>query len=335
MIGVALLGAGGIGAIHAHNLSRHPDFDLRFVADVDLTRAQALCRRHGGAAVSSAEEALSHRDVEAVIIASSTSAHRDHVTLAAELGRALLCEKPVATSLDDAETCIAMAEQAGVVAATGFNRRLDAAFADLKQRIDAGDIGTVEMMRLVSRSDTPPPPESAAHSGGMIREKGAHFYDLACWLAGSEPVEVQAMGGCLIDPAFAAFDDVDTAVLTVRLASGALIGFDFGRRTTYGCDEMIEVFGSGGLMLADRQTVPGVSRLAGDAWSKPGLDASWRERFGATYVSELDAFAAAIQGHAPVHATLRDGLRAQAVAEAAITALKTGRTTAIEPVWAR
>lgn len=333
MINIALIGAGVIGRIHARNVSHSATCSLAHVVDVDRGRADELCRSFGGRADDSVDRVLADDTVDAVIIASSTDAHKDHVLAAARAGKAILCEKPIADSLDDARRCVDEIERAGVIAAMGFNRRLDAVHRDLHKRLAAGDIGKIEMLRLVSRSATPPAPETAAHSGGMIREKGAHFYDLACWLADSDPVEVTAMGDCLIDPGFADFDDVDTAIVTLRLLNGAMAGFDFGRRTAYGVDEMIEVFGSGGLLLADRQPVSGAIKRAGAQFSAPGLDRDWYDRFAPTYVDELAAFATAVRGEAKVHASMTDGLRAQAIAEAAIVALRERRMVAIEPAW--
>ncbi len=330
---IALIGAGVIGRIHARNIGHSATCSLAHVVDFDHRRADELCRLFGGHADDSIDRALSDDTVEAVIIASSTDAHNDHVLAAARAGKAVLCEKPIADSLDDARHCVDEIEKAGVVAAMGFNRRLDAAHQDLHNRLSAGEIGKIEMLRLVSRSATPPAPETAVHSGGMIREKGAHFYDLACWLAGSDPVEVAVMGDCLIDPRFADFDDVDTAIVTLRLQDGALAGFDFGRRTAYGVDELVEIFGSDGLLLADRQSVPGAIKRAGAHVSAPGLNRDWYERFAPTYVDELAAFVAAVRGEAQVHASMTDGLRAQAIAEAAIIAHRERRMVAIEPVW--
>ena len=332
-IKVAILGAGTIGAVHARNVDAHPKYDLRFVADPNMDLATALVDKFGGVAVASAEEAVADESVDAVIVASSTIAHKDHVLLAAKHRRALLCEKPVATSLSDATECLAAARDVEMTAMTGFNRRLDRAYEGLKQSIEAGHVGKVEALRLVSRSDTLPQPEAASRSGGTLREKGAHFYDLASWLADADPVEINGMGACLIDPRYADYGDVDTAILSLRLENGALAGFDFGRRTVYGYEEMIEVFGSDGLLVADRQPVAGISQLDGQGWSNPGLDASWRQRFAETYVRELDVLAEAIEDQRPVHATLEDGVRAQAVAEAAVEALSSGATVQIEPVW--
>ena len=92
----------------------------------------------------------------------------------------------------------------------------------------------------------PTDPATAPLSGGMLREKGAHFYDLACWIAQDEPLSVFAAGACLIDPRFEDYGDVDTAALTLRLAGGAIASFDFSRHSAYGYDERIEVQGCRG-----------------------------------------------------------------------------------------
>ncbi len=333
MIGAALLGAGGIGTIHARNLAASEDFTLRHIVDLDEGRARRLAEAHGGQAGGDLAVALGDDAVEAVIVGSSTSAHEAHVLAAAEAGKAILCEKPIADSLEAARACIEAVARAGVVAATGFNRRLDAAHAALYDAVRGGEIGRVETLRLVSRSETTPAPESVATSGGMLREKGAHFYDLAAWIAGAEPVEVSGMADCLIDPGFADHGDVDTALLVVRFDSGALASFDFSRRAAYGYDEAIEVHGSGGLLESPRQRRDGPTLWKGEGAGTPGLDPSWYNRFEATYQRELAVFARAIRDGTPVHASMADGLRAQAVAEAARVVVAENRAIGIARIW--
>ncbi|MCP4384218.1 MAG: Gfo/Idh/MocA family oxidoreductase [Hyphomicrobiales bacterium] len=330
---IALFGAGVMGRIHARNINRSAGCSLAYVVDQDGDRAKELTASFGGHADTTIDRALADDTLEGVIVASSTDAHKVHVMAAARAGKALLCEKPVADSLDDARACHEAVALAGVVAVMGFNRRLDTVHQDLYRGIAAGEVGTVEMLRLVSRSASPPDPRSAAHSGGMIREKGAHFFDLACWLAGADPVEVSAMGGCLVDQRFADYGDVDTAILTLRLEGGVMVGFDFGRRTAYGVDELIEVFGSDGLLLADRQAVPRAIRRSGRDLIQPGLNQDWHERFAPTYVDELDSFVRAIRGDQTSLALMADGLRAQAISEAAIKALTERRTITVQSVW--
>lgn len=333
MIGCAVFGAGVIGQVHARNISRHSDFDLRYVVDPAIDRARALAQTWGGSAVADIAPALADDNVTAVIIGSSTSAHEEHAIACAGAGKAFLCEKPLAGSIDGARACVAAVAASGVVAATGFNRRLDRDYAAVAARTLSGDIGAVEMLHFASRGHKPPAPETAPYSGGMIREKGAHFFDLAAWLTGAEPVEVYATGACLVDPRFADYGDVDTAALTLRLDSGALATFDFGRRAVFGQDELIEVFGSHGMLVTGRQRRGDVAHFTGGAVTEAEVIPGWHERFADSYIAELDVFAAAITHGEKVHATLADGLRAQVVAEAAVASIRDNRPVAIDRIW--
>ena len=333
MIQWALFGAGVIGSIHARNIAAHARCRLAYVVDQDLTRAQELADQFGGEAVESIDAALGDGRVGGVIISSSTAAHYAHVLACAEAGKAFLCEKPLADDLHRARESVLTAVRAGVVAATGFNRRLDPQYRSLFERTRNGEIGAVEMLHMASRSFAPPKPETTPASGGMIREKGAHFFDLAAWISGAEPVEVFAFGACLVDPAFARYGDVDTAALAIRLDSGALATFDFGRRTSFGQDEWIEVFGAEGMLVSGRTRAGDQALYKGPSVVESGLFHSWHDRFAESYLLELDALVSALTQGTPVHASLADGLRAQAVAEAAVRSLAENKPVPIENIW--
>ncbi len=329
----ALIGAGVIGRVHAQNISAHPDTSLRWVIDVDATRGRDLAGRYGAKFSSEVDEMLADPDVQAVVVGSSTDVHEAHVLASVRAGKAVLCEKPIADSLDGAKRCLDAARAAGVTAAVGFNRRFDVHHRAVYDRVRAREIGAVESMHLVSRSYEASPPAAAHRAGGMLREKGTHFYDLACWMAGSEPVEVYAAGGCLFDPEYAGYGDVDTAALSLRFASGALATFSFSRRTAYGYDEMIEVFGSKGMLESRRQRQRGVTLYQGKNVVEDGIHPTWYERFAPTYMAELDALVAAIRTRVPMSPGLIDGMRAQAIAEAAVASLAQNKPVGIPDVW--
>jgi len=332
-IGFGLIGAGVIGRVHAQNIAGRPDARLRWVVDNDVPRGDALAAAHGARFCASVDEMLADPLVQIVVIGSSTDVHEPHLLASVRAGKAVLCEKPIADSLDRARNCLDAARAANVVAAIGFNRRFDVHHRAVFDRIRAGEIGAVETVHIVSRSSEASPPEAAHRAGGMLREKGTHFYDLAHWMAGSEPVEVFAAGGCLFDQGYGAHGDVDTAALTLRFASGALATFSFSRRTTYGYDEMIEVFGSKGMLQSRRQRQRGVSLYQGDKIVDDGIYPTWYERFAPTYVAELDALVAAVRAGTPVEPSLTDGMRAQAVAEAAVASLVQRKPVAIPNIW--
>lgn len=329
----ALIGAGVIGEVHARNIAAHRDTQLRWIVDVDPARGTSLAAVHGAAFSTSIDEMLADSTVQVVVIGSSTDVHETHLLASVRARKAVLCEKPIADSLDGAKSCLDAARAAGVIAAVGFNRRFDVHHRAVFDRVRAGEIGAVESVHIVSRSSEATPPAAAHRAGGMLREKGTHFYDLACWMAGSEPSEVYAAGGCLFDPGYAAFGDVDTAALTLRFASGALATFSFSRRTDYGYDEMIEVFGSKGMLQSQRQQQPGVSLYQGRKIIEDGIFPTWYERFAPTYVAELDAMVAAVRTGIPMSPSLADGMRAQAIAEAAVSSLAQGRPVGITDVW--
>lgn len=332
-LGIALVGAGVIGRIHARNLAAREDAELAWIVEVDEPRGRALAAEFGGRWTPSLAEALADPRVGAVVVGSSTDVHEEHVLACAKARKAIYCEKPVADSLEGARRCLDAVRAAGVVAAIGFNRRFDVHHREVHDRVRAGEIGAVELLHLVSRSSAAPPAAAAARAGGMIREKGTHHYDLACWLAGSEPVEVYGSGGCLFDPEYARYGDVDTAVLVLRFASGARASFSFSRRTAYGFDETIEVFGAGGMLQSTRLRERGVALYQGPRIVGSGIHPGWHERFAPTYVAALDAFCAAVRGGAPMSPDLVDGVRAQAVAEAARESIERGTAVAIRDIW--
>ncbi len=318
MIGISVIGAGVIGKVHAENIARSPDCQLIHVADLDLAKASALASRLGAVDGGASVQAVLRDDrVQAVVIASSTSAREQHVLQATQAGQAIPLEKPISDSLKGARTCLDAVTDAGVVASMGFNRRFDRNHRGLFQAVGEGKIGHLETLHLTSRSQAAPDPRQTPLSGGMLREKGAHFNDLACWIARSEPVSVFAAGACLFEPAFREYGDVDTAVVTLRLKSGAIASFDFSRRNGYGYDERIEVHGSLGMLESRRPRRGDLSLYRSDTITEDGLHQGWFERFEETYRQELAAFVGAVRGERAPHATLADGFRAQAIAEAA------------------
>ena len=331
--GFALIGAGVIGEVHARNIAGHPDARLRWVVDVDHARGGGLAAAYGAKFSPSHDEMLADPEVQVVVIGSSTDVHEAHLLASVRAGKAVLCEKPIADSLDRAKHCLDAARAAKVIAAVGFNRRFDVNHRAVYDRVRSGEIGAVESVHIVSRSSQASAPAAAHRAGGLLREKGTHFYDLAYWMAGSEPVEMYAAGGCLFDPEYAKFGDVDTAALTLRFASGALATFSFSRRTNYGYDEMIEVFGSAGMLQSRRQRQRGVSLFRGEKVIDDGIHPSWQERFAPTYVAEIDALVKAVRSGTEMTPSLTDGMRAQAVAEAAVASLTQGKPVAIRDVW--
>ncbi len=326
----ALVGAGFIGTEHANNLAAHPDVDLAVVYDVDAGRARALAERHGARWTASVDEAFDQAVVDAVFIASSTNTHADNLRRAADAGLAVLIEKPIDLALDRAVEAARYAIGRGTRVMVDFNRRFDRDHAELRSIVAAGGVGDLQLIQMSSRGPDVPPLEYVAVSGGQMRDQGVHFFDLARWLAGEDPVEVFASGSALADPRLRQYDDVDTAVVTLRLASGALVQVDCVRRIGYGYDERIEVLGATGLAESGRHRTGHVLRYSAGAVVQDGMDAGWFERARPTYAAALAHFVDALEGRGEIGPTLVDGLKAQSIAEAATLSLHSGRAELVE-----
>ncbi len=318
----ALLGAGFIGSVHAGNLAAHPDVAFTSVYDVSAERAQAIAEKYGATAAASVEAALD--GVDAVFIASSTDTHAANLRAAVDAGVAALCEKPIDLSLDRAREVVAYAESKDARVMVNFNRRFDPDHAELKRIVDAGGVGAVELVQLTCRGPVVPPLEYVKVSGGQLRDQTVHFFDLARWIAGADPVEVFAAGSALAEPRLVEYDDVDTSVCVLRLPDGALVQIDNNRRTGYGYDERIEVLGSVGLVESMRHRVRQVTQYLPGQVVHSQLYAGWFERMQPTYYQALDHFVRLLEAGAPIEPSLRDGLKAQAIAEAATRSLHTG-----------
>ncbi len=322
---LAIIGAGAIGRIHALNVAAHPEARLAVVCDKIPDAAESLATKFGSLAVQSVEEALG-RDLDGAIIASSTGSHGEVAAACIVAGVPFLCEKPLASDRMTARQIVTSARRADLVAATAFNRRFDAGYAGIKAAVSAGEIGRVETILVTSRTASPPSVEFTRTSGGLFGEKGAHFYDLARWITGEHPVELYAMGSALVNPSFADIGEVDTAMITMRMPSGALCQFDFSWRAAYGQDERVEVHGSLGMLQTFQEPVGRFLRSKAGGQSQDGLMPTWYERFAPTYADELHTFVGAIRsGDTSGLPSLEDGLAAQQIADAARDSVRTAR----------
>ncbi len=325
MLKIAVIGTGFIGSVHARNIALHPDAELVAVNDANFEFAKKAAAATGAQAVADVAEIFENKNIEAVVIGTPTNTHVEYLTRAARAGKAIYCEKPIGLDYGEAAKAVSTVRETGVPVMLGFNRRFDASHAAVKQAVEKGEVGKIEIIQLTSRGPQPPPIEYVKVSGGQMRDQTIHFFDLLRWLTSDEPVEIYAIGGALVSAAIGEAGDVDTSIVSLRMASGALCQIDSSRRAAYGYDERIEVFGSEGLAESRRQNFRGLALYKGRTVIEDGLHPGWFERIEASYYQALDAFLKSVdQGTAP-SPSLEDGLKAQLMADKATDSLKTGR----------
>jgi myo-inositol 2-dehydrogenase/D-chiro-inositol 1-dehydrogenase len=320
MLEIAVLGAGRIGRIHAGNIAAHQDARLAGIADSIPAAAASLAEALGTRALT-IDDTLR---ADAVLIASPTPTHADYIERACAQQRPVFCEKPIDLSADRVRACLTAVRQAGIMLMVGFNRRFDPHFAALKSRLDGGEIGVLELLTIISRDPSPPPIAYVESSGGLFRDMMIHDLDMARFLLGEEPTEVTAAASCLVDQAIGAAGDVDTAIVTLRTASGRLCQISNSRRASYGYDQRIEAHGATG-MLRVGNILPTTIELADAAGFRtdPVLP-FFLERYASAYRAELGAFITAITTGKPARPNGEDGLRALLLADAALESSRTG-----------
>jgi myo-inositol 2-dehydrogenase / D-chiro-inositol 1-dehydrogenase len=324
MMRVGLLGAGRIGRIHGGNIAAHPRATLAAVADADAAAAHALAKATD-TDVATVDATINAPDIDAVFICTPTDTHADLIERAARAGKAVFCEKPIDLDATRVRSCLDVVRNSGAKLMVGFNRRFDPSFAAIRRRIATGEIGEVELVTILSRDPAPPPPSYIARSGGLFRDMMIHDLDMARFLVAEEPVEVHAVGSCLVDPQIGAAGDIDTAAVLLKTSGGKIAQISNSRRATYGYDQRIEVHGSLGMLAAGNHRATSVEHASAEGYRCDPALPFFLDRYADAYRLELDALVAAFLDGAPFEPSGEDGLRAQLLADAATEALRTGR----------
>lgn len=328
MYSIALIGAGRIGKVHGANVQRHPELSLKYVVDHIATAAESLADSLNSKAVD-LETALNDPDIAGVIVASSTDTHLDISLRAAKANKAIFCEKPLDLDTDKATRATKALEDLNAIFFIGFNRRFDPHFKHLKSCIDQGQIGAVETIHITSHDPSPPPVSYVTVSGGLFKDMAIHDFDMARFLLGEEPTEVTAIGGNLIDEEIEAAGDVDTAKTILRTSSGKLCVISNSRRSGYGYDQRVEVFGSKGRAKVDNIRGSTIQTYNNECVQASPLLDFFLERYAEAYESEIEHFHQILEGITHPDVTAKDGLLALKIADAAALSLREKKTMPI------
>jgi myo-inositol 2-dehydrogenase / D-chiro-inositol 1-dehydrogenase len=316
--GIAIVGAGRIGRLHAVNLARIPGLRPVVVADPAPGAAAALAAELACEAVEDWHDVVSRPDVDAVAICSPTSLHVEQVVAFAVAGKHVFCEKPLASDARGADRALEAAEAAGIVLQVGYNRRFDRSFAAVRETVAAGRVGTPLIVRVTSRDPEPPPRVYLEHSGPSVLflDTTSHDLDLLRFVTGAEIVAVSAQGASLVSDDARELGLADTAVTTVTFDTGAFGVIDNCWRSAYGYDQRLEVHGTDGMTEARNELRDTTDVADARGFHSPPLPHFFLDRYAIAYLLELKAFAAALEGDA-VPVTGQDGRAAVAAAQAA------------------
>lgn len=320
---VGLIGAGRMGSFHAENLAwRVPGAILAAVADPQPGAAEALTNKLGVAkAYSDLHALLQDPEIEAVAIAAPARTHAEWVIAAAKAGKHVFCEKPMAVMLDEADRAIAAAKAAGVVLQIGFNRRFDSGFAAAIAAVKAGENGTTQLSRSLTRDPGLHDP-SRIPQWTIFLETLIHDFDtLLHFNPGAKPVEVYALADALVRPDFKDKGLLDTSVVTIRFDNGAIATAEANFQAVYGYDVRGEVFGSKGMLQAGHINANHCVRYHQDgiAIATSRMDSDLLRE---AYVAEMAEFARCIRSGETPRATGEDARNALEIALACIDSVQ-------------
>ena len=327
-----IIGAGRIGKLHADNLLRRVDgARLKAITDPFLDEDWAASRN---IPLTGKDHRilLDDPEIDAILIGSPSAEHAPQMIECAEAGKHVFCEKPIALDPEIIRNALAEVDKSGVKLQVGFNRRFDPNFSSVQYQVASGALGAPHIIRITSRDPAPPPAEYVAGSGGMFLDMTIHDFDMARFLSGSEVSEVHAYGTVLVDPEIGKAGDIDTAVISLKFANGALGIIENSRKAVYGYDQRVEVFGAKGVAMADNNTPTSMIVLneSGTIRDKPLY--FFLERYKTAFVSEMQAFVDAIREDKPTLVSGKDGLVPVLIAMAAKESLKTGKPVQVVSV---
>lgn len=328
---IGVVGCGRIGKLHINNLINAVNgVEVIAVADpmIDKSGARAWCAERNIANVSdNFMDVINNKDVDVVFVCSSTDTHCDIALAAVKAGKHVFCEKPIDYDVAKIKNLIAEVEKAGVKFQVGFNRRFDHNHKSVADAVKNGTIGDPHIVIVSSRDPEPPPASYVAVSGGIFYDMMIHDFDMVRYVTGSEAVEVSAVGSCLVNPKLqeeSGIPDVDTAVVTMKMANGCIAVINNSRQAVYGYDQRVEAFGSKG-MAADANDLNNTTAV----WTAEGTRTEkplwfFLERYNQAFIEQVVCFVDSIVNNKPTVVGAIDGLRPVLMAAAATESCRAG-----------
>lgn len=336
MLKIGIIGAGRIGKVHLESISYHvKNATVTAMADPFMNEeTEKLIRSYGVSKVTKDyKDILNDKDIDAVLVCSSTDTHAAISIEAINAGKHVFCEKPVDHSIEKIQAVAdALKEHPDIKFQVGFNRRFDHIFAAIRKAYDDGKIGEAHILKITSRDPEPPNPAYIKVSGGIFLDMTIHDFDMACFLTDSDVEELYVNSAVLVDPAIGEQGDVDTAIITMKMANGALAVIDNSRKAAYGYDQRAELFGSKGMVATSNDTVSSavISNADGVTGEKPLF--FFLERYMGSFSEEMRQFTEAVINDTEVPVGIHAGLQSVKIGLAARKSVEEHRPVKISEI---
>ncbi|MEF9955431.1 MAG: inositol 2-dehydrogenase [Clostridium sp.] len=335
MVTVGIIGAGRIGRVHIESIcTKVADATIKTLADPFMNADTEKWAKNIGVKNTTKDykEILADPEIDAVLICSSTDTHSSISVEAIKAGKHVFCEKPIDHDVDKIQAVIQALKENPVKYQVGFNRRFDHNFEAVKDAVSGGKVGEIHIIKVTSRDPEPPCADYVKVSGGMFLDMTIHDFDMVRFLAGCDAEEVYVEAAVLVDPAIGEAGDVDTAVITLKMANGAIAVIDNSRKSVYGYDQRAEVFGSLGMVATGNDTASAavISNVNGVTGEKPLY--FFLERYMEAYAKEIKCFIDAIVNDTETPIGVLDGLKPVLMGLAAKKSLEEHRPVKISEI---
>ena len=328
---IGVVGCGRIGKLHINNLINSvPGVQVVAAADPMLDKSGArewLAERKITNVSTDFMDVINNPEVDVVFVCSSTDTHCDVSMAAVQAGKHVFCEKPIDYDIDKIKKLLALVEEKGVKFQVGFNRRFDHNHRAVYDMVRGGKVGKVNIIKISSRDPEPPPVSYVKVSGGIFYDMMIHDFDMVRYVTGSEAVEISAVGSCLVNPKLqeeSGIPDVDTAVVTMKMANGCIAVINNSRQAVYGYDQRVEAFGSKGMASDANDLLNTTTVLTKDGAHSEKPLWFFLERYNQAFINQVISFVDAINNDTQTAVGAIDGLRPVLMAKAATESCQAG-----------
>ena len=333
MIKIGIVGLGRIGKVHLFNIQQLISGASVIAACSRSEKSLEYAKKYSVKGLfTSFDDMLSEGGIDAVIIASPTALHFEHLKLAIAAGKHIFCEKPIDLSIENVKEIKSLLDANPVKFMVGFNRRYDPNVLKIKKELNEGRLGALQSVKIISRDPGPPPMEFIKTSGGLFLDMAIHDFDLARYLMNSEITEVYSTASIFGDLPLETVDDVDTAVTILKFKNKGFATIENSRNSTYGYDQRIEVFGEKGLLSAQNKSDDSVYFANNSGFHRPKPVGFFIERYKESYINILDSFVQCLEQNKDLELTFQDGLQSLAISLAAEKSSKQNRMVLLSEI---
>lgn len=281
---IALIGFGRIGQMHYQLIQQLPGLNVKYVVDpvvrhdIEITPLDKL------------QQVLTDPDISGVAIATSSDAHLELIELCMQHQKNIFCEKPISYDVGKLKSLKQKLLHHKARLQVGLNRRFDKDFSELKARIQQGEIGDIRIIKITNRDPKRPELEFVKRSGGLLYDFVIHDFDMLNYLTGKTVTDIAIQGDALIELQLQQLNDIDTAIIHLKLSDGSLAIIDVSRESGVGYDQRIEIHGATGLLKVENHCLSTITHHSESGGSNPNFKYSFVERYQDAYQQQFAAF---------------------------------------------